>query len=116
MSERPGLAGDTSLAGIIALLGFVLVATEQVTNMILARGLAGTVPPFTLAFFRWPIIAAGLGTFRHRRTWQRVSFADRDGLLISPPANVARSAMIRSWKLPAQVWPRCRAASNRGPA
>jgi hypothetical protein len=31
------------LAGIIALLGFVLVATAQVTNMILARGLAGSV-------------------------------------------------------------------------
>ena len=41
MSERPDLAGDSSLAGIIALLGFVLVATAQVTNMILARGLAG---------------------------------------------------------------------------
>jgi hypothetical protein len=35
------------------LLGFVLVATAQVTNMILARGLAGSVPTFTLAFFRW---------------------------------------------------------------
>src|SRR5262249_17247051 len=43
MSERPDLAGDSSLAGIIALLGFVLVATAQVTNMILARGLAGAV-------------------------------------------------------------------------
>jgi hypothetical protein len=53
MSERPDLADDGSLAGIIALLGFVLVATAQVTNMILARGLAGSVPPFTLAFFRW---------------------------------------------------------------
>lgn len=30
---------------LIAALGFVLVATMQVTNMILARGLAGTVPP-----------------------------------------------------------------------
>ena len=45
MSERPDLAGDSSLAGIIALLGFVLVATAQVTNMILARGLAGSVLP-----------------------------------------------------------------------
>jgi hypothetical protein len=53
MSERPDLADDGSLAGIIALLGFVLVATAQVTNMILARGLAGSVPTFTLAFFRW---------------------------------------------------------------
>ena len=53
MSERPDLADDGSLAGIIALLGVVLVATAQVTNMILARGLAGSVRPFTLAFFRW---------------------------------------------------------------
>jgi hypothetical protein len=43
MSERPDLAGVGSLAGIIALLGFVLVATAQVTNMILARGRAGSV-------------------------------------------------------------------------
>lgn len=47
-------------ASLLAMLGFVLVATAQVTNMILARGLAGAVPPFTLAFFRWTIIAAGL--------------------------------------------------------
>jgi hypothetical protein len=39
------------------------MATTQVTNMILARGLAGTVPPFTLAFFRWTIVAAGLAPF-----------------------------------------------------
>lgn len=56
-------AGNSSLAGTIALLGFVLVATASVTNMILARGLAGSVPPFTLAFFRWTIIAAGLAPF-----------------------------------------------------
>lgn len=47
----------------IALLGFMLVTTAQVTNMILARGLHGTVPPFILAFFRWTIIAAGLAPF-----------------------------------------------------
>jgi hypothetical protein len=44
----------------LALAGFVLVATLQATNMILARGLAGSVPPFSLAFFRWSIIALGL--------------------------------------------------------
>jgi len=42
------------------MLGFVFVAAAQATNMILARGLAGTVPPFPLAFFRWAIVAAGL--------------------------------------------------------
>ncbi|MGH6738178.1 MAG: DMT family transporter, partial [Bradyrhizobium sp.] len=47
----------------IALTGFALVATAQASNMILARGLAGSVPPFALAFFRWSIIAAGLAPF-----------------------------------------------------
>jgi drug/metabolite transporter (DMT)-like permease len=47
----------------LALAGFVLVATAQASNMILARGLAGSVPPFSLAFFRRTIIAAGLAPF-----------------------------------------------------
>jgi drug/metabolite transporter (DMT)-like permease len=46
--------------GTIALVGFILVATAQASNQILARGLAGSVPPFALAFFRWSIIAIGL--------------------------------------------------------
>src|SRR5689334_12712197 len=46
--------------GAIALIGFILVATAQASNQILARGLADSVPPFALAFFRWSIIAAGL--------------------------------------------------------
>ncbi|WP_245331861.1 DMT family transporter [Bradyrhizobium sp. NAS80.1] len=37
--------------GAIALIGFILVATAQASNQILARGLAGSVPPFALAFF-----------------------------------------------------------------
>jgi hypothetical protein len=37
---------------VLGLLGFVLVATAQVSNMILARGAAGSVPPFSIAFFR----------------------------------------------------------------
>jgi drug/metabolite transporter (DMT)-like permease len=44
----------------LGLLAFLLVATAQVSNMILARGVAGTVPPFTIAFFRWSIVAIGL--------------------------------------------------------
>ena len=44
----------------LGLLGFLLVATAQVSNMILARGVAGSVPPFTIAFFRWSIVALGL--------------------------------------------------------
>jgi drug/metabolite transporter (DMT)-like permease len=46
--------------GAIALIGFILVATAQASNQILARGLAGSVPPFALAFFRWSIVAIGL--------------------------------------------------------
>ena len=46
--------------GPIALAGFVLVATAQASNQVLARGLADSVAPFALAFFRWSIIAAGL--------------------------------------------------------
>ena len=62
-TDPGGAAGNSNLAGTVALLGFVLVATASVTNMILARGLAGSVPPFTLAFVRWTIIAAGLAPF-----------------------------------------------------
>jgi drug/metabolite transporter (DMT)-like permease len=47
-------------SGGIAMVGFILVATAQASNQILARGLAGSVPPFSLAFFRWGIIAVGL--------------------------------------------------------
>ncbi|WP_128928249.1 DMT family transporter [Bradyrhizobium guangxiense] len=46
--------------GAVALIGFILVATAQASNQILARGLAGSVPPFALAFFRWSIVAVGL--------------------------------------------------------
>ena len=45
---------------VLGLLGFLLVATAQVSNMILARGVAGSVPPFSIAFFRWGIVALGL--------------------------------------------------------
>ncbi|NOJ46396.1 DMT family transporter [Bradyrhizobium archetypum] len=45
---------------VLGLLGFLLVATAQVSNMILARGVAGSVPPFSIAFFRWTIVALGL--------------------------------------------------------
>src|ERR1700759_3549591 len=54
------MADAAGWAGAIALTRFVLVATAQASNMILARGLAGSVPPFALAFFRWSIIFLGL--------------------------------------------------------
>src|SRR5262249_41368190 len=59
-STTASRASAATWAGTIALVGFVLVATAQASNMILARGLAGSVPPFALAFFRWSIIAIGL--------------------------------------------------------
>ena len=34
---------------VLGLLGFLVLATAQVSNMILARGVAGSVPPFSIA-------------------------------------------------------------------
>ena len=45
---------------VLGLLGFLVLAIAQVSNMILARGVAGSVPPFAIAFFRWSIVAIGL--------------------------------------------------------
>src|SRR5437868_14436332 len=45
---------------VLGLLGFLVLSTAQVSNMILARGVAGSVPPFSIAFFRWSIVALGL--------------------------------------------------------
>ena len=59
-SAKPPAAGWQDA---IALIGFILVATGQASNQVLARGLAGSVPPFSLAFFRWSIIAIGLAPF-----------------------------------------------------
>src|SRR3977135_2848227 len=59
MSEPPK-ATPTRTREVLGLLGFLLVATAQVSNMILARGVAGSVPPFSIAFFRWSIVALGL--------------------------------------------------------
>jgi len=58
MVEPREAAGKTR--EVLGLLGFLLVATAQVSNMILARGVAGSVPPFSIAFFRWSIVALGL--------------------------------------------------------
>src|SRR3954462_13558062 len=59
MSEPQSPAGGRTHE-VLGLLGFLLVATAQVSNMILARGIAGSVPPFSIAFFRWSIVALGL--------------------------------------------------------
>ena len=59
MSEPQTATGERTHE-VLGLLGFLLVATAQVSNMILARGVAGSVPPFSIAFFRWSIVALGL--------------------------------------------------------
>jgi drug/metabolite transporter (DMT)-like permease len=59
MSQSQAATGGRTRE-VLGLLGFLLVATAQVSNMILARGLAGSVPPFSIAFFRWSIVALGL--------------------------------------------------------
>ena len=58
-AARPATGWDDT----VALTGFILVAVGQASNQVLARGLAGSVPPFSLAFFRWSIIAIGLAPF-----------------------------------------------------
>ncbi|XIA65903.1 DMT family transporter [Bradyrhizobium sp. TZ2] len=60
MSEPTREAANNRAREALGLLGFLLVATAQVSNMILARGVAGSVPPFSIAFFRWSIVALGL--------------------------------------------------------
>lgn len=52
MDLKSGKARET-----LGLLGFLVLSIAQVSNMILARGVAGSVPPFSIAFFRWLIVA-----------------------------------------------------------
>ena len=70
--DEPAAVGavrsDDRWHGAIALAGFILVATAQASNQILARGLADSVPPFALAFFRWSIIAVGLAPLAFAET------------------------------------------------
>lgn len=54
----------------LAIVGFVLVATAQASNVVVSRGLAGTVPPFSIAFFRWSIVACVLAPFALRESRQ----------------------------------------------
>ena len=44
----------------LAVIGFVVVGFAFATNTIVARANAGEVPAFSLAFFRWTIVALGL--------------------------------------------------------
>jgi len=54
---------STGSSAVLATIGFILVACMLSTNNIVARANAGEVPPFSLAFFRWMMVAFGLAPF-----------------------------------------------------
>jgi drug/metabolite transporter (DMT)-like permease len=60
-----------------------VLATAQVSNMILARGVAGSVPPFAIAFFRWSIVAIGLSPFIIAALRQQPGLLRKEGLGIA---------------------------------
>jgi drug/metabolite transporter (DMT)-like permease len=62
MTDKPSDHADTGLSAL-AVAGLLVVATAQVSNMILARAVAGAIPPFAIAFFRWSLIALALAPF-----------------------------------------------------
>jgi drug/metabolite transporter (DMT)-like permease len=68
---------------VLGLLGFLVLATAQVSNMILARGVAGSVPPFSIAFFRWSIVAIGLSPLIVAALRQHPHLLRKEGLGIA---------------------------------
>jgi hypothetical protein len=97
------MADSAGWAGAIALVGFILVATAQASNMILARGLAGSVPPFALAFFRWSIIFLGLAPIAFAEIRQRrIPLAQMRGRSSPPVFSACSCAAARS------MWPASR--------
>src|SRR5262245_45857765 len=78
MEEKSGKTRE-----VLGLLGFLVLATAQVSNMILARGVAGSVPPFAIAFFRWSIIAIGLSPLIVAALRQQPSLLRKEGLGIA---------------------------------
>jgi len=68
---------------VLGLLGFLVLATAQVSNMILARGVAGSVPPFAIAFFRWSIVAIGLSPLIIAALRQQPGLLRKEGLGIA---------------------------------
>jgi drug/metabolite transporter (DMT)-like permease len=67
----------------LGLLGFLVLSTAQVSNMILARGVAGSVPPFSIAFFRWSIVAIGLSPLIVAALRQHPGLLRKEGLGIA---------------------------------
>jgi drug/metabolite transporter (DMT)-like permease len=78
MEEKSGKAREA-----LGLLGFLMLATAQVSNMILARGVAGSVPPFAIAFFRWSIVAIGLSPLIIAALRQQPDLLRKEGLGIA---------------------------------
>jgi drug/metabolite transporter (DMT)-like permease len=68
---------------VLGLLGFLMLSTAQVSNMVLARGVAGSVPPFAIAFFRWSIVAIGLSPLIIAALRQQPSLLRKEGLGIA---------------------------------
>jgi drug/metabolite transporter (DMT)-like permease len=68
---------------VLGLLGFLVLSTAQVSNMVLARGVAGSVPPFAIAFFRWSIVAIGLSPLIIAALRQQPSLLRKEGLGIA---------------------------------
>ncbi len=60
MPDNTDPASARISGSLVSIVGLLVVATAQVSNMILARAAAGAIPPFAIAFFRWTIIALAL--------------------------------------------------------
>lgn len=78
MDLKSGMARE-----VLGLLGFLVLSTAQVSNMILARGVAGSVPPFAIAFFRWSIVAIGLSPLIIAALRQHPGLLRKEGLGIA---------------------------------
>jgi EamA-like transporter family protein len=63
MPDRFVIDRTGTTATLLSVIGLLVVAAAQVSNMILARAVAGAIPPFAIAFFRWTLIALALSPF-----------------------------------------------------
>src|SRR5947208_16993098 len=68
---------------VLGLLGFLVLSIAQVSNMIFAGGVAGSVPPLSIAFFRWSIVAIGLSPLIVAALRQQPGLLREEGLGIA---------------------------------
>jgi drug/metabolite transporter (DMT)-like permease len=69
-------AASMHSSAVLSTIGFIVVACMLSTNNIVARANAGEVPSFSLAFFRWIMVAIGLAPFavaEIRKKWPAMS-------------------------------------------